>query len=53
MAKHGLHAAWGVVALLVVVLALLSSFVQPPSGPSLDELIRANLAPRHDRISLG
>ena len=53
MPKRGLRAAWGVVALLVVVLALLSSFIQPSRGPSLDELIRANLAPRHDRISLG
>ncbi|HEY6334817.1 MAG TPA: hypothetical protein VI113_02920 [Alphaproteobacteria bacterium] len=53
MPTRGLMAAWAVVALFVIVLAVASSFVQPASGPSLDEIIRANLAPHHDRISLG
>jgi len=53
MPKRGLMAAWAVVVVLVIALGVASTFVHPESGPSLEEIIRANLAPHHDRISLG
>jgi hypothetical protein len=53
MPTRGLMAAWAVVVVLAIGLAVVSTFVHPERGPSLEEIIRANLAPHHDRISLG
>ncbi len=49
----GLHAAWLVVAALLLGLALLSAVSDPPRMPSPDELARANLRTPHERATSG
>lgn len=50
---HGkLPAAWLMVALLILGLAMFSAIAGPPKLPSLDDIIRANVAPPHERLSL-
>lgn len=44
-----LPAAWVVVGMLVLGLALISALAGPPNQPSLDDIIRANVNPPHDR----
>jgi len=52
MVKRMLAAAWLVVGLLLLMLVMDSALKGVPKGPSLDDIIRANLKPPHDWLSL-
>ena len=52
-ALSGLHAAWLVVAALLLGLAILSAVSDPPRPPSPDELARASIRTPHERATSG
>jgi hypothetical protein len=52
MPSRNLWAAWVFAGVLLVGLALFSQYAPPRPGPSLDVLIRAAVAPAHERLPL-
>lgn len=51
MSNRAFRAAWAVVGMLMLALAIFSAVAGPPRVPNLDDIIRATVSTPHDRVS--